>query len=136
MKYSVTNAILLVEADGRTPRSLLPPKVRHHRSLNYSLNQQGTCKMFRNIYRALVLSRTKSAATQVANQLSNNQLKDIGYSRSDIVRTSVETVTKELDQADLQRAQEARFKVAASNVFADFIANSFLRPLGSTRSHD
>jgi uncharacterized protein YjiS (DUF1127 family) len=92
--------------------------------------------MFRNIYRAVVLSRTKSAATQVANQLSNNQLKDIGYSRSDIVRTSVETVTKELDQADLQRAQEARFKVATSNVFADFIANSFLRPLGSTRSHD
>jgi uncharacterized protein YjiS (DUF1127 family) len=92
--------------------------------------------MFRNIYRAVVLSRTKSAATQVANQLSNNQLKDIGYSRSDIVRTSVETVTKELDQADLQRAQEARFKVTASNVFADFIANSFLRPLGFTRSHD
>ena len=60
--------------------------------------------MFRNIYRALVLSRTKSAATQVANQLSHNQLKDIGYSRSDIVRTAVETVTKEFDQADLQRA--------------------------------
>jgi uncharacterized protein YjiS (DUF1127 family) len=92
--------------------------------------------MFRNIYRALVLSRTKSAATQVANQLSNNQLKDIGYSRSDIVRTAIETVTKEFDQADLQRAQADRFKVAASNVFADFIANSFLRPLGSTRSHD
>ena len=92
--------------------------------------------MFRNIYRAVVLSRTKSAATQVANQLSNNQLKDIGYSRPDIVRTSVETVTKELDQADLQRAQKTRFKVAASNVFVDFIANSLLRPLGSTRSHD
>ena len=92
--------------------------------------------MFRNIYRAVVLSRTKSAATQVANQLSNNQLKDIGYSRSDIVHTAVKTVTKELDQADLQRAQEARFKVTASNVFSDFIANSFLRPLSSTRSHD
>jgi uncharacterized protein YjiS (DUF1127 family) len=92
--------------------------------------------MFRNIYRAVVLSRTKSAATQVANQLSNNQLKDIGYSRSDVVRTSVETVTKELDQADLQRAQKTRFKVSASNVFVDFIANSLLRPLGSTRSHD
>ncbi|MDA9989541.1 hypothetical protein N9E48_01860 [Paracoccaceae bacterium] len=92
--------------------------------------------MFRNIYRTIVLSRTKSAATQVANHLSHDQLKDIGYSRSDIVRTSVEIVTKELDQADLQRAQEARFKVAASNVFVDFIANSLLRPLGSIRSHD
>ena len=136
MTYSVTNAIILKEVDGRTPRSLLPPKVRNHRPLNYILNQQGTCKMFRNVYRAIVLSRTKSAAIQVANQLSHDQLNDIGYSRSDIVRTAVETVTKELDQADLQRAQEARFKVAPSNVFADFIANSLLRPLGSTRSHD
>ena len=91
--------------------------------------------MFRNIYRAMVLSRTKSAATQVANQLSNNQLKDIGYSRSDIVRTSVETVTKELDQADLQRAQAASRQTTQSS-FPDFIANTFLRPLGSTGSHD
>ena len=92
--------------------------------------------MFRNIYRAVVLSRTKSAATQVANQLSNNQLKDIGYSRSDIVRTAVETVTKELDQADLQRAQSAASRQTTQSSFPDFIANTFLRPLSSTRSHD
>ena len=91
--------------------------------------------MFRNIYRAVVLSRTKSAATQVANQLTHNQLKDIGYSRSDIVRTAVETVTKELDQADLQTAQAASRQTTKSS-FPDFIANTFLRPLSSTRSHD
>ena len=91
--------------------------------------------MFRNIYRAVVLSRTKSAATQVANQLTHNQLKDIGYSRSDIVRTAVETVTKELDQADLQRVQAASRQTTQSS-FPDFIANTFLRPLSSTRSHD
>ena len=63
--------------------------------------------MFRNIYRAMVLSRTKSAATKVANGLSKHVLKDIGYSRSDIVRTAVETVTEALDQADLIRARAA-----------------------------
>ena len=50
--------------------------------------------MFRNIYRALVVSRTKSAAIQVASQLSHHQLKDIGHSRSDIVNSAVENVTK------------------------------------------
>ena len=63
--------------------------------------------MFRNIYRAMVLSRTKSAVTKVANSLSEKTLKDIGHSRSDIVRIAGETVTKELDQADLKRAQVA-----------------------------
>ena len=91
--------------------------------------------MFRNIYRALVLSRTKSAATQVANQLSHNQLKDIGYSRSDIVRTAVETVTKEFDQADLQRAQAAS-RETTQTLFPDFVANTLLRQLSSSRSYD
>ena len=63
--------------------------------------------MFRNIYQAMVLSRSKSAATKVANGLTKHVLKDIGYSRSDIVRTAVETVTEALDQADLKRAQAA-----------------------------
>ena len=63
--------------------------------------------MFRNIYRAMVLSRTKSAAIQVANQLSQRDLNDIGYSRYEIVQNSVESVRKEFDQADLERANNA-----------------------------
>jgi len=92
--------------------------------------------MFRNIYRALVLSRTKSAAIKIANQLDQRDLNDIGVSRYELVQRSVETVRKEFDQADRKRAQEAGSKVAASNVLSDFIANSLLRPLGSTRSYD
>ena len=84
----------------------------------------------------MVLSRTQSAAFHVANQLSHHQLKDIGHSRSDIVRTAIESVTKELDQADLKRAQEAAANQNASNVFSDLIANSLLRPLGSARPYD
>ena len=91
--------------------------------------------MFRNIYRAMVLPRTKSAAIHVANQLSQRDLNDIGASRFDIVRKAVESVTKELDQADLKRAQEAA-KKPASNFFSGFIANALLRPLGSARSFD
>ena len=63
--------------------------------------------MFRNIYRAMVLSRTKSAAIHVANQLSQRDLNDIGYSRYEIVQNSVESVRKEFDQADLERANKA-----------------------------
>ena len=63
--------------------------------------------MFRNIYRAMVLSRTKSAAIQVANELSQRDLNDIGYSRYEIVQNSVESVRKEFDQADLERANNA-----------------------------
>jgi uncharacterized protein YjiS (DUF1127 family) len=92
--------------------------------------------MFRNIYRALVLSRTKSAAIQIANQLDQRDLNDIGVSRYELVQRSVESVRKEFDQADCKRAQEAGSKVAASNVLSAFIANSLLRPLGSTRSYD
>lgn len=63
--------------------------------------------MFRNIYRAIVISRTKSAAIQVANQLSQRDLNAIGVSRSEIVQRSVEAVRKELDQADAVRANKA-----------------------------
>ena len=92
--------------------------------------------MFRNIYRAMVISRTKSAAIQVANQLSHRQLSDIGCSRCDIINSSVELVRKELDQADLERANKAASGKTGSSFWAQVISNTLLRPLGSTRSYD
>jgi uncharacterized protein YjiS (DUF1127 family) len=91
--------------------------------------------MFRNIYRALVISRTKSAAIQVANQLSHRQLSDIGCSRCDIINSSVESVRKEFDQADLKRANNAASRGTGSNIL-EVISNTLLRPLSSTRSYD
>ena len=85
--------------------------------------------MFRNIYRAMVISRTKSTATKAANSLSKHMLKDIGHSRSDIVRTAVETVSKELDQADLKKAQPAFLGKPTRNLFPDFITNTSLSPV-------
>ena len=63
--------------------------------------------MFRRIYRAWVISRTKSAARQIANQLTARDLKDIGVSRGQIVSRSLETVRKEFEQADRIRANKA-----------------------------
>ena len=84
--------------------------------------------MVRNIYRAMVISRTKSTATNVANSLSKHMLKDIVHSRSDIVRTAVDTVSKELDQADLKKAQAAFFGKPRHTLFPDFITNTSLLP--------
>ena len=81
--------------------------------------------MFGNIYRSMVLSRTKSAVTKVANSLSEKTLKDIGHSRSDIVRIAGETVTKELDQADLKRAQVA----SSAKTLHSPIENASLSPV-------
>ena len=63
--------------------------------------------MFKRIYRAWVISRTKSAARQIAAQLTARDLKDIGVSRGQIVSRSLETVRKEFEQADRIRANKA-----------------------------
>ena len=63
--------------------------------------------MFKRIYRAWVISRTKSAARQIATQLTARDLKDIGVSRGEIVSRSLETVRKEFKQADIERANNA-----------------------------
>ena len=91
--------------------------------------------MFRNIYRALVISRTKYAANQIANQLSHHQLSDIGCSRCDVINSSVELVQKEFDQADLERANKAASRGTGSNIL-EVLSNTWLRSLGSTRSYD
>jgi uncharacterized protein YjiS (DUF1127 family) len=91
-------------------------------------------QMFRKIYRALILSRTKSAAIQVANQLSNHDLNDMGHSRFDIVNVTVESVRKELDQADLERAQKTAAGTRKPSFWSEANVNSLLRQLSSTRS--
>ena len=63
--------------------------------------------MLRNIYRAIVLSRTESAAIHTANMLTQRTLNDIGVSRYDLVRASVEAVRKEFEKADLEGANKA-----------------------------
>ena len=90
--------------------------------------------MFIRIYRALVLSRTKSAVIKIANQLSQHDLNDIGVSRYEFIRQSVEVVRKEFAEADRLRADEAAFNKIGNNFISDFITTALLRPLGSSRS--
>ena len=63
--------------------------------------------MLRAIYRAIIIGRAKSAANYVARNLSDRQLNDIGHSRSTLVSASVQSVIKDLDEADKRRAQKA-----------------------------
>ena len=60
------------------------------------------------IYRAIIIGRARSAAEQIARNMSERQLKDIGYTKYEIVQSAVENVTKELNEKDEQRRQKAR----------------------------
>ncbi len=62
--------------------------------------------MLKAIYRAVIIGIARSAAEQVANNMSESQLKDIGYTKYDIVQSAVESVTKELDEKDEKRRQK------------------------------
>ena len=59
--------------------------------------------MLRALYRAIIIGRAKSAAEQIVKQLSEEQLKDIGHTKWTLMEQSVSNVTKELDQAELER---------------------------------
>ena len=50
--------------------------------------------MLNVMYRAMVIGRARSAAEKIARNMSDRQLKDIGYTQYDIVQRSVESVTK------------------------------------------
>lgn len=101
MRSFTKNTIVLVEIKHPPIECFLSSNMNSLASQIFS--RKGTCEMFRNIYRAMIISHTKSTATKVASSLSKHLLKDIGHSHSDIVRKAVETMSKELDQADLKK---------------------------------
>ena len=63
--------------------------------------------MLNALYRAIIIGRAKSTAEKIANQLSERQLNDIGHSRSSLISKSVEIVTKDLDEAQIKRNNQA-----------------------------
>ena len=56
--------------------------------------------MLNKLYRALVISRTKSAAVQTANFLGERDLADLGHSRSSFIAASIENIVNEFDAAE------------------------------------
>ena len=63
--------------------------------------------MLHVMYRAVVIGRARSAAEQIARNMSDRQLKDIGHTRYSIVKSAVESVTKELEEKRQKRLQQA-----------------------------
>lgn len=53
--------------------------------------------MLKTLYRAMIISRAKSAAYQTLALLSDRDLADIGYSRASFVDAYIANIVAELD---------------------------------------
>ena len=63
--------------------------------------------MLRAIYRALLTGSVRSAAEQVARNMTERQLLEIGHDRWSLVASSVKDMTDELDAKDAKRKSDA-----------------------------
>ena len=61
--------------------------------------------MLKKIYKALILSRTASAANHTLRTLSDRQLDDMGLSRTTFVIEIVNSVRKDLDNAESNKSR-------------------------------
>ena len=61
--------------------------------------------MVKKIYNALVLSRISSAANETLRTLSDRQLDDMGLSRATFVSEIVDSVRKDLDNAEKNKSR-------------------------------
>ena len=61
--------------------------------------------MLKKIYKALVLSRIASAANETLRTLSDRQLDDMGLSRATFVNEIVDSVRKDLDNAEKNKSR-------------------------------
>ena len=61
--------------------------------------------MLKKIYKALVLSRIASAANETLRTLSDRQLDDMGLSRATFVSEIVNSVRKDLDNAENNKSR-------------------------------
>ena len=60
--------------------------------------------MLKSIYRALVISRARSAAYEALRYLDDATLKDIGHDRHSFVAAAISSVTKDLDSMEQTKA--------------------------------
>ena len=67
--------------------------------------------MLKKIYKVMVLSRTASAANETLRTLSDSQLDDIGLSRPSFVSEIVNSVRKDLDNAENDKTKREMIAV-------------------------
>ena len=67
--------------------------------------------MLKKIYKLMVLSRAASAANETLKTLSDSQLDDIGLSRASFVSEIVNSVRKDLDNAENNKTKREMIAV-------------------------
>ena len=67
--------------------------------------------MLKKIYKVMVLSRAASAANETLRTLSDSQLDDIGLSRASFVSEIVNSVRKDLDNAENNKSKREMISV-------------------------
>ena len=67
--------------------------------------------MLKKIYKVMVLSRAASAANETLRTLSDSQLDDIGMSRASFVSEIVNSVRKDLDNAENNKSKREMIAV-------------------------
>ena len=67
--------------------------------------------MLKKIYKVMVLSRAESAAIETLKTLSDSQLEDIGLSRASFVSEIVNSVRKDLDNAENNKTKREMIAV-------------------------
>ena len=74
--------------------------------------------MLKKIYKVMVLSRAASAANETLRTLSDSQLDDIGLSRASFVSEIVNSVRKDLDNAENNKSKREMIGVLINPNFS------------------
>ena len=77
--------------------------------------------MLKKIYKVMVLSRAASAANETLRTLSDSQLDDIGLSRASFVNEIVNSVRKDLDNAENNKSKREMIAVLINPNLAESI---------------
>ena len=80
-------------------------EVKKKKSSTYPNISEKDKDMLKKIYKAMVLSRAASAANETLRTLSDSQLDDIGLSRASFVSEIVNSVRKDLDNAEIYKSK-------------------------------
>tara|TARA_Y100000991_G_C21710336_1_gene237619 strand:- start:38 stop:271 length:234 start_codon:yes stop_codon:yes gene_type:complete len=77
--------------------------------------------MLKKIYKVMVLSRAASAANETLRTLSDSQLDDIGLSRASFVSEIVNSVRKDLDNAENNKSRREMIAVLINPNLAESV---------------
>jgi len=77
------------------------------KSSKISIVKRKETKMFKRLFRAMIVARQASASMQALQYMSDRQLEDIGFTRETFVEQIKANILDELDTADAEKSQSA-----------------------------